>query len=433
MEILLINAPVVKLSPHARRTPPLGLAYLGAVLLKAGYKVSALDLNATQIDEAELRKIIKKDTPSIIGISTYTETHDNGIKIAGLIKEESPETKVIIGGPHASVLYEEVARETGVDVVVRGEGEKTMLELADHFLKGSGGLTDIKGIATVINGDLITTQDRAPIADPDELPFPARELFLLHLYDYPFSVLSSRGGCPFACYFCAVNNIWKGKRRFRKPEKVMEEIKHLIQTRQVNRINFSDDSFTMDRSLILELCRMLQDIFRSVPLDWQCATRVDLVDDELLREMRLAGCKNIQYGIEAGSQKILDSIGKKIRPEHVRKSVRMTLRHGIEVSCSFMFPHPEDTEETICEQTMLMKELKEMGAVITLAMTTPLPGTYLYEHRDELGIKILAKSWSEYDCKHLIIANRLLHEEKLNKLLQDMVSDVGMKCKTTTH
>ncbi len=429
MDILLVNAPVSRLSPHAKRAMPLGLAYIGAMLRNAGYQVQGLDLNATPVSDAQLKQFLDINTIPVVGISTYTETHPNGIRFAQLVKILSPSTKVVIGGPHASVLHEEAAHEKEVDVVVRGEGELTMLELADYYLKSKGKLKNINGITFVNNAELTVTEDRDPITDIDTLPFPARELFPIHRYDYPATVLTSRGGCPFACNFCAVNNIWKGKRRFRSPDKVMEEIIYLshIQQIQTGRLNFVDDALTLDRSRTLELCQMLKEHFGITPLDWQCGTRVDLVDDKLLKEMHQTGCQSIQYGIESGSQKILDSIGKKIRLEQVKKTVQMTLDYGIETTCSFMFPHPEDTEETIRMQIALMKELKETGAVITLAMTTPLPGTYLYEHKDELGIKILAKNWDEYDCKHLIITNKYLTRDRLQALLQEMMLEVGMK------
>jgi len=126
-------------------------------------------------------------------------------------------------------------------------------------------------------------------------------------------------------------------------------------------------------------------------------------------------------------EKILDSIGKDINLEQVRSAVQATLSLGIEVVCSFMFPHPEDTEETIHQQIQLMKELKEKGALLLLSYTTPVPGTYYYEHKDELGIKILANSWDEYDAKHLIIATKNLSKNKLEKLLQELIQDVGMQ------
>jgi radical SAM superfamily enzyme YgiQ (UPF0313 family) len=163
-------------------------------------------------------------------------------------------------------------------------------------------------------------------------------------------------------------------------------------------------------------------------LRWMCSTRVDLVDKKLLEEMHESGCYSIQFGVEAGSQKILDSIGKGITLEQVKYVVSTALNTGIEVTCSFMFPHPEDTEETIREQKQLMKELIEVGVtLLILAFTTPFPGTYYYEHADELGIKILANSWNEYDAKHLVITPKHLSEEKLSSLLEELVNDVGMQ------
>ncbi|HLC23224.1 MAG TPA: radical SAM protein [Dehalococcoidia bacterium] len=423
MDILLVNAPVKMMSQHAGKSPPLGLSYIASVLLRAEYDISARDFNIVGFHPHLLRRILERESPSILGISAHTETYLSGLKIAEFAKEVNPEITVVMGGTHPTVMYQEVASEKSVDVVVRGEGEYAMLELANCLIRNKGSLAEIKGIAYRDKGVVKNTPERPFIKDLDELPFPARGLFPLPLYQSPSSVLLSRGGCPFNCYFCAVNNIWKGSRRFRKPEKVVEEILHIYEHEQAQEINFSDDTFTLDRGRVIELCGLLKKALR---LDWLCSTRVDLVDRELLKEMHEAGCYDIQYGIEAGSQKILDSIGKKMKLEQVRDAVRATLDAGIEVTCSFMFPHPEDTEETIREQIHLMKELREIGARETMALTTPLPGTYYYEHADELGIKILANSWDEYDGKHLMIATKYLSKEKLKSLLEELVQDVGL-------
>jgi radical SAM superfamily enzyme YgiQ (UPF0313 family) len=266
-----------------------------------------------------------------------------------------------------------------------------------------------------------------PVSDPDELPLPARDLFSHPFYSYPNTILASRGGCPFACRFCAVNNIWKGERRFRSPDKVVAEILSVVADGRGGGINFSDDTLTLNREYVVELCRLLGQVGRSSPLRWRCSSRVDLVDEELLMEMYSAGCYSIQFGVEAGSQAILDSIGKKITLGQVRKAVGLALGVGLEVTCSFMFPHPEDTEDTVREQKHFMKELADMGATATLVMTTPFPGTYYYQHADELGIRILADSWDDYDCKHLVMATRYLSEEKLQALLRELVDYVGMQ------
>jgi len=165
-------------------------------------------------------------------------------------------------------------------------------------------------------------------------------------------------------------------------------------------------------------------------LQWMCSTRVDLVDRELLNKMHESGCYSVQYGIEAGSQKILDSIGKRITLKQIRNAVQTALDVGIEITCSFMFPHPEDTKETIREQKQLMKELGEKGAMLLLSFTTPFPGTYYYEHADELGIKIMADNWDEYDAKHLTIATKHLSQEKLKSLLKELIEYVGLESST---
>ncbi len=428
MDVLLVNAPVNVFVEHAHLSPPLGLAYIGAVLLKENYSVSALDVNISANVWSELKKFLKETPPGILGISAYTETYLNGIKIARMAKEINPEIKIVMGGPHASISYNEVLQDKCIDVVVIGEGEITMLELAESIIRGDGGLADIKGIAYKEDGIVRVTEERLPISDLDELPFPANHLFPLESYALPVSILTSRGGCPFNCRFCAVNNIWKGKRRFRKPEKVAEEVLVMIRNcPQGTPVVFADDAFTLDRDCVLQICMIFNKLKMLFPLSWRCATRVDLVDEVILGQMRYAGCYSIQYGVESGSQKILDSIGKKIRLEKVREAVQKTIELGMEVTCSFMFPQPEDTEDTIKEQVDLMKELKDMGAFLSLAMTTPFPGTYYYEHADELGIKITSNNWGDYDCRHFLIATKHLSIEKQKKLLDNMVIQVGMK------
>ena len=423
MDILLVSAPTPSLSSHAGQAPPLGLSYIAAVLIKAGYDVSVMDFNVSGFHPRLVKGILERETPRIVGISAHTETYLRGLMIAEFVKQVNPDITVVMGGTHPTVMYQEVAREKNVDVVVMGEGEYTMLELADSITKNKNSLAQVKGIAYLENGAVKITPERPLIKDLDELPFPARGLFPLPMYESPATVLLSRGGCPFNCHFCAVNNIWKGGRRFRNPEKVVEEIICMLKYEESPEIDFDDDTFTLDRRRVMELCGLLK---KTLQLRWRCSTRVDLVDMELLKEMHAAGCYSIQYGIEAGSQKILDSIGKKITPKQVREAVRATIDVGIEVTCSFMFPHPEDTEETIGEQKQLMKELMEMGSILTMTSTTPLPGTYLYDHADELGIKILADSWDDYDGKKLIITTKYLSEQKIKSLLADLLQDVGL-------
>jgi anaerobic magnesium-protoporphyrin IX monomethyl ester cyclase len=287
MDVLLVNSRLKEVTQHACLSLPLGLAYIGAVLQGAGYDVSAIDLNVTPVDDAQITRLIERASPSILAISTNTPTYLSGLTFARRAKEVNPGIKVVVGGPHASVLYREVAMEKEVDVVARSEGEYTMLELADCLIRNRGELADIKGVAYKDNGAIRVTGKRAPITDPDQLPFPARHLFPFGLYDIPNAVLASRGGCPFGCYFCAVNNIWEGKIRHRNPRKVIEEIFSVVNTfgiRQAGKVSFSDDVFTLDRKKALDICHLISQSMDSNPLPWRCTTRVDLVDAELIKE-----------------------------------------------------------------------------------------------------------------------------------------------------
>lgn len=427
MDILLVNASVKARSRHSRLSPPLGLSYIASVLLMNGYRVTAEDCNLTDFNPTRMRRLLEERAPRLVGISASTETYPNGLQIAAIAKEVNPEIAVVMGGPHASVMHREVARQADIDGVVRGEGEYTMLAIADRLAAGSGDLVGIEGTTCCRNGVVAVAPDRPFIADPDELPFPARELFPLPMYERPFSVLMSRGGCPCDCVFCAVNNVWKGSRRFRSPEQVAREAQSLVDTYGCAEINFADDTFTLSRKHVTKLCEALAGSGEGLPCQWRCTTRVDMVDRALLETMYRAGCCSITFGVESGSQRILDSVEKRITREQVVQAVDTALDLGMDVLCSFMFPHPEDTEETVREQKAFMNTLTEMGATVSLALTTPFPGTRYYERADEVGIRILTNRWEEFDGKHLVIATRHLSEDRLQSLLGELIRDVGMR------
>ncbi|MFH1267151.1 MAG: radical SAM protein [Planctomycetota bacterium] len=427
MNILLVNASVKARSRHARLSPPLGLAYIASVLLDSGHAVTAEDCNLTDFNPTRMRRLVEDRAPRIVGISTSTETYPNGRQIAAIVKEVNPAITVVMGGPHATVMHREVASDRDVDIVVRGEGEYTMLELADCLATGNRDLSQVRGLTYRRNGHLTVTPDRPFIADPDRLPFPARELFPLPMYERSAAVLTSRGGCPCDCVFCAVNSIWKGKRRFRSPERIVEEMVWLVKTLGCEEISFADDTFTLSRKHVMQLCEQLARFEGGLFCEWRCTTRVDMVDTPLLETMCAAGCTSITFGIESGSQRILDSIEKRITREQVVQAVDTALGLDMEVLCSFMFPHPDDTEETVREQKAFMNALVEKGAIVTLALTTPFPGTPYYEHADEFGISILTDQWDEFDAKHLVITTRYLSEDRLRALLGELLRDVGMR------
>lgn len=427
-DVLLVNSPVRKTRSdwHAGLSLPLGIAYIGAVLMKHGYSASAIDFNVSGLNADRLRTAVESEDPAVLGISTHTETYMSGLEIARIAKETKPSLLVVMGGPHATVMHEDVAAEAYVDFVIRGEGEYGMLELTRLLVDGTGSLEGIQGLVHKRDGRVMVNDERPFIEDPDELPFPARGMLPVDLYAYGGNVLASRGGCPFSCAFCAVNNIWKGRRRFRSPGNVTDEISQVLRMYGLREINFADDTFTLDRRRTLALCEALKAIPVPYPWSWTCGTRVDLVDEELLGVMREAGCSAIQLGVETGSQDLMDAMGKRITLEQVRTAVALAKGAGLGVLCSFMFPQPDDTEETIREQIRFMKELNLMGAKLSMACTTPYPGTYYYDHASDLGINILADNWDDFDAKHLVIETRHLSQERLQGLLREIVEQVGL-------
>lgn len=427
-DVLLVNAPAASVGSdaHASLNPPLGLAYIGGALRENGYVVEAIDFNISGLGKRRLEATLSRTEPQIVGISAHTETYPKALEIASIIKQADPETFVVLGGAHPSVTYETTAKESSVDYVVVGEGDHTMLELTERITAGERP-TDVRGVAFETETGVRFTGRRPFIEDPDTLPSPARDLFPLHLYQSPGNLLFSRGGCPFNCHFCAVNSIWEeGRRRFHSPERVIDEIRELVEGYGIDHVNFADDVFTLHRQKTEDLLDRLPSLELAQPWSFTCATRVDLVDGELLTRLADVGCTGIQFGVEAGSQKILETIGKGISTDEIRKTVRQAVDAGLDVLASFMFPHPADTKSTIRSQIEFMNELHRLGADLSLAYTTPYPGTGYRELVQKGEIEADADGWGDYDAKHLMISTRSLSIEELRPLRDELLEKTGL-------
>jgi anaerobic magnesium-protoporphyrin IX monomethyl ester cyclase len=422
VQILLINAPVARSSPHSRLAPPLGLAYIASTLLLEGHEVSAVDFNVSGLNLRRVDRIVGREKPGIVGISAHTETYPNGLEIAKRVKGIDPSIKVVMGGPHPTILPKRVLQEEAVDFVVIGEGEMTMLELANYIGDDRGRLEDIKGLAYKDGG--IEINERRELLDPDGLPHPIRQLFPIEFYHDKWNVLTARGSCPFKCPFCSASAIWEGRRRARDPTGVIGEIRVLIERCGASYVFFADDIFTLDRKWVYELLGLLNGL--AYRLEWGCATRVDLVDRELLRDMADAGCRAIQYGVESGSQRILDS-AKGINKDQILEAVLGGREAGIDIASSFMIPFPEDTRESIRETKEFIKEVHKAGSKILMSYTTPYPGTHLYEHADELGVKILADRWDEFDAKHNVMETKYLSSREIDEFVAELVKETGLR------
>ena len=413
-DILLIQPPLPPpLDAYVRDmvlTPPLGLCYL-ASCLKKDYRVSIMDASILNLDMKAITNEIKKADPKILGITTTTYTFKNSLKIAQIAKQLNKSIATVLGGPHVTFTAEEALKNHQIDFVVRHEGEMTMKQLSDLILKKEGELSAIKGVTYRAGEEIVSAPPQPLIEDLDGLPFPSRDLTPLHLYRIPGSIITSRG-CPSKCIFCAAGAMSGQKYRVRSPDNIVKEVKEMIQRINPGFFFIADDTFT----IFPERVRAISQKFREQGMRWVCEARVNTVNEEILEELASAGCFAIQFGVESGSQKILDSILKGTTIEQVRKAVNWCLKVGIIPVCSFMTPHPEDDWETVMETEKFMNELKGLGAQLYVSLTTPFPGTVLYDKATELGIKLLTEDTDDFNLATPVIQTKNFSVEDIDKI-----------------
>jgi len=382
MKVLLINVPCRESLPPTNF--PIGLGYIASVLRNAGHEISVLDINAHRYSRETVERLIKEAdfdmaaTGNLITLYGYTKW------LSGVLKKHHPEKFLVIGGALATSAPEIVLGRTEADAIALGEGEATMLELADALGKKRG-LEEVKGIWFKKGGKIVKNPPRELMKNLDELPFPAWDLFpvdiylkYMHIEKLPLSWkcmnISTVRGCPFNCSFC-YNVFGVHTARARSPDSIIAEIKALKERYGVKAITFIDNLFITNRTKVLEFCEKM--IEQKIGVAWVTSARVDVVDLELLKKMRQAGCAWISYGLESGSQKMLDAMNKSTTVEKMLKAIEATRKAGLFVYGSFMVGTPGETPETIKETVEFIKKIDLFVPGIFIA--TPYPGSDLYE------------------------------------------------------
>ncbi len=402
MKILLINPPIREWAkPNCF---PSGLGYLASVLLDGGYEVEILDINGYRYSRQEVEERIETSDADVFGVGGMITVYSYIKWLTQVIKKYHPDKTIVGGGSSASSIPHTFIERTKADIAVIGEGELTLLELM-HALRGGGDLNGLPGIWYKDgNGEIKANPPRSAIKDLDTIPFPTWDLFPIDVYlrnpvgapninkwkdgksscDTPLTmnVLSSRG-CPYQCIYC-YHDFMGMKYRHRSPRNMLDEIVYLVDRYGVDYIHFSDDDFVIDRKHVIEFCNLM--VESGLKIQWGSTGRVDLMTEHLLAKMAEAGCVWIGYGIESGSQKMLDAMKKRVTVEQAKRAIQLTRKYIDQIDCSFMVGTPGETRETVMETVEFCKELDLSPEVIFFA--TPYAGTELYAIARQRGMII---------------------------------------------
>jgi anaerobic magnesium-protoporphyrin IX monomethyl ester cyclase len=406
IKVALIIPPSTSMEKMWCPNLPIGLAYLAAVLEKAGCELTVFDCPALGIDHKELGTKLASFEPDMVGITSVTTTINSAFLAAHVAKETSPNTPVVLGGPHATFMDSQILSEhPDVDIIVRGEGEQTILELVSRMLD-SGNLEDVSGISFRKEGRMVRTPDRSCIQNLDGLPRPAYQYFSLDKYQFfgktILPIMTSRG-CPFRCSYCVSSRMIGEMFRARSPNNVVDELEWLRDVHGAGAFSFYDDAFTYDKKRALEICEGISN--RKVGVPWDCQTRVDQVSKEVLVKMRDAECQLVSFGAESGSQRILDAVKKRTTIEQNERAVRWAKEVGLSVAISVIIGYPGETVDTL-KQTFNFIRRTEPDYVY-LCVATPYPGTDLRSLLEDLGWK-MSTDWNQYDLQTPVFENPLL-------------------------
>ncbi len=404
MKVLLIN-------PGSRKTiyagipesfyklrgahPPLGLLYLSSYLLKKKphYRINVYDINVEEDSPKATKKKIKDFAPDVVGVQAMSFSLLDALDVLKSAKEVNKKIITVIGGAHPSLYPKETVSFKNVDYCVLDEGEIPFYELLDGIEKKKENFSSIKGITHKKAGRILVSREKNIVEDIDEIPLIDRSLLPLGKYRSLFSgseksanIITSRG-CPYRCSFC-LN--FKHPFRAHSPEYVIEDIKECLKL-GAKEIFVVDDTFSLDMERAKEICRKIKK--ENLKFKWYINTRINAVDNELLFLFKKAGCRQINYGIESGSQKILDGVNKNINIDEAKKWIIKTKKAKIRTLCYFMIGLPGEKKDDL---KLTMKFIREAAPdFVRFSVTTLDPKTEIYKEALKKGV-LESDVWQEF-------------------------------------
>jgi len=413
VKILLIYPNFLEDRLHAEdvRVVPIGLYYVGALLKENLYDVEILNWHDINKIPHKIEEILKEKKPDVIGLSIVHANRWGGIDVARIAKRILPEVKIVFGGIGTTFLWKHLLKHFMViDYAILGEGEYSFLNLIQCIEnRNYEGINDIKGIAFRLGEKCVKTSDPEVIQDLDILPMPSKY--------FEFQHLSSSRGCPANCTFCGSPQFWGHKVRFHSPEYFVEQLERLY-CKGITFFYVSDDTFTMRKNRVIQICKKI--IEKDLKITWFAISRVNYVNEEMLYWMRKAGCIQISYGVESGSEKIRNVLNKNIKTDDIKRAFALTTKYGILARAYFIYGSPGENWETIQETIDLIHQIKPLSTIFYILDI--FPGTALYE--DFLRRKKLS------DDVWLKRIEDIMHFESDPRLSKDIILAFGQKLRS---
>ena len=454
LKVLLAYPPHYRLKGFSQNSIPLGVCYLGAELERHGHEVRILNAEHTKeghyhhnkpdewskeieafteyrkrdFREHEVWKMIRNEIetfqPDVLGLTVRSSVVSSSIHFAKIAKELHNDIVTVFGGPHPTVLPEEMLSSPVVDFAVRGEGEKTLLELVEA-LEGKRRFSIIPGLSYKEDGQIINNHDR-PLLPIDDILHPARHL-MAHLEDHDqddFGFFTSSRGCPFDCIFCGSRTIWTRKVRFRDPHDVALEMANTYEQFDTHFFTGIDDTFTVNTNHARKVCEKIIEFgLPKVPgFRWNCNTRPETLTPDVLDIMRESGCAAVGIGVESGNEGILKRMNKQYTVADVRRAAKMVKEADLFLTVQFMFGLPFETESEMRETVKLAEEIEAHS--VRLSVATPLPGTPLYYEAKAMGYFSEGIDWDDVMLRNDgIIFNKIYNPKEKNRIMSQIIGE----------
>lgn len=416
VKVLFINPPYYRLLGQTYIYIPMGICCLASITKNAGYETFVYNMDVPPIqsetwidyqnkysnhDErdlilmnldhdplnvwSELIEVLNDIKPDVVGLTGLTPQIPLALKIADISKKTNPSTTVILGGTHATLRSEELIKETTIDYVFRGEAEEGILEFLDAF-KVKEPLSKIKKIKgmTYKHDKKLIHNPTQPLIDINKYPMPAKDLFLFpeRLQPKNMGLILTGRGCPFKCNFCASPFLSEYKVRKRSIKNIVDEIEFVVNTYKIDEFMFWEDTFIVGKERLRRFCDELKK--RNLDIFWRCHTRLDTLNDEILDLIIANGCKQINVGIETGSEKMMKYINKKVSLEKIIEKLDLLREKNIAWSANFLIGYPEETPSDV-EKTIKFIETHVRNH-IAVNVCIPYPGTKFFDYCLNLGI-----------------------------------------------